>query len=93
MLAGAHMIIYSADGDAARTFLRDVLGSPYVDVGRGWLIFALPESEIAVHPADKSGGLNVLPTRHCRPGPDRSSQLRRTCMMFRRLVDATALAS
>jgi hypothetical protein len=53
------MIIYSADGEADRTFLRDVLGFPYVDVGRGWLIFALPASEIAVHPADKSGGHEI----------------------------------
>jgi len=51
-IAGAHMIVYSADADADRTFLRDVLGFPHVDVGQGWLIFALPASEIAVHPAD-----------------------------------------
>jgi hypothetical protein len=47
------MILYSTNGDADRAFLRDVLGFPHVDVGRGWLIFALPESEIAVHPAER----------------------------------------
>ena len=52
MLIGAHAIIYSKDSDADRGFLRDVLGLPHVDVGRGWLIFALPPSEVAVHPAD-----------------------------------------
>lgn len=49
---GAHMIVYSANADRDRAFLRDVLGFPHVDVGDGWLIFALPASEIAVHPAD-----------------------------------------
>lgn len=54
-VTGAHMIIYSANGDADRAFLRDVLGFPHVDVGHGWLIFALPPSEIAIHPSEKSG--------------------------------------
>jgi len=54
-IVGAHVIIYSADADADRAFLRDVLGFPHVDVGSGWLIFALPPSEVAVHPAEKSG--------------------------------------
>ena len=54
-VSGAHMIIYSANADADRAFLRDVLGFPHVDVGQGWLIFALPASEIAIHPAQGSG--------------------------------------
>ena len=54
-VSGAHMIVYSANGDADRAFLRDVLGFPHVDVGQGWLIFALPASEIAIHPAQASG--------------------------------------
>jgi catechol 2,3-dioxygenase-like lactoylglutathione lyase family enzyme len=58
-IAGAHMIVYSADADADRIFLRDVLGFPHVDVGDGWLIFALPASEVAVHPADTSGNHEI----------------------------------
>ena len=54
-VSGAHMILYSENADADRAFLRDVLGFPHVDVGQGWLIFALPASEIAIHPAQKSG--------------------------------------
>jgi catechol 2,3-dioxygenase-like lactoylglutathione lyase family enzyme len=54
-ISGAHMIVYSANADADRAFLRDVLGFPHVDVGGGWLIFALPSSEIAVHPAENGG--------------------------------------
>jgi catechol 2,3-dioxygenase-like lactoylglutathione lyase family enzyme len=53
MIHGAHVIIYSKDADADRAFFRDVLKFPHVDVGRGWLIFALPPSEVAVHPDDK----------------------------------------
>ena len=52
MLSGAHVILYSSDAEADRAFLRDVLNLPCVDAGHGWLIFALPPSEIAVHPAE-----------------------------------------
>jgi hypothetical protein len=34
--------------------VRDVLGLPNVDVGDGWLIFALPPAEVAVHPGDEN---------------------------------------
>lgn len=55
MIIGAHSIIYSVDADADRAFLRDVLGLTSVDAGDGWLIFGLPPSEVAVHPASKNG--------------------------------------
>jgi hypothetical protein len=55
MIIGAHSIIYSKSPEADRAFLRDVLGLPHVDVGDGWLIFALPPAEVAIHPADESG--------------------------------------
>src|SRR5215813_5113045 len=55
MISGAHAIIYSKDAEADRAFLRDVLGFAHVDAGGGWLIFALPPTEIAVHPADQNG--------------------------------------
>ncbi len=52
MLAGVHLILNSQDPEADRAFLRDTLGFEHVDVGHGWLIFALPPAEIAVHPAE-----------------------------------------
>ena len=55
MINGAHAIIYSADPQADRAFLKDVLGLPHVDVGSGWLIFGLPSSEVAFHPAEAGG--------------------------------------
>ena len=55
MITGAHVILYSADAAADKAFFKDVLGFPYVDVGHGWLIFGLPPSEIAVHPAEENG--------------------------------------
>jgi catechol 2,3-dioxygenase-like lactoylglutathione lyase family enzyme len=55
MLTGAHAIVYSTDADADRAFFRDVLGFPFVDAGHGWLIFALPPAEVAVHPASGGG--------------------------------------
>jgi hypothetical protein len=54
MITGAHAIIYSRNAEADRALLRDVLGLPHVDVGDGWLIFALPPAEVAVHPGDKN---------------------------------------
>ncbi|MEU7281487.1 VOC family protein [Streptomyces sp. NPDC045431] len=51
MFSGAHVIMYTHDADADRAFVRDVLGFPHVDAGRGWLIFKLPPAEVAVHPS------------------------------------------
>lgn len=54
MINGAHAVICSKNAEADRAFLRDVLGFAHVDVGQGWLIFALPPSEVAVHPSDEN---------------------------------------
>ena len=54
MISGAHVILFSKDAEADRDFLRDVLGFPSVDAGHGWLIFALPPAEVAVHPAEEN---------------------------------------
>jgi catechol 2,3-dioxygenase-like lactoylglutathione lyase family enzyme len=48
--------LYSSDPDADRTFFRDVLGFRSVDAGHGWLIFALPPAELAVHPVEGTPG-------------------------------------
>ena len=53
MIVGAHAIIYTKDAGADRAFLRDVIGLSSVDVGGGWLIFALAPSEVAVHPSSE----------------------------------------
>ena len=55
MIRGAHVIIYSTDAEADRAFFRDVLEYPYADAGHGWLIFALPPAEVAIHPAETNG--------------------------------------
>jgi hypothetical protein len=65
MITGAHFLFYSADADADRVFFRDVLRFDAVDAGHGWLIFKLPPSETAVHPASESfaldqGGTKIL---------------------------------
>jgi hypothetical protein len=54
MIHGAHVIVYSKDAEADRAFFRDVLEYPFADAGHGWLIFALPPAEVAVHPADEN---------------------------------------
>jgi catechol 2,3-dioxygenase-like lactoylglutathione lyase family enzyme len=52
MIDAVHSILFARDADAARAFLADVLELRSVDAGRGWLIFALPPAELAVHPTD-----------------------------------------
>lgn len=52
---GAHLVLYSQDAEADRQFLTDTLGLDSVDAGHGWLIFSMPPSEVAVHPAQASG--------------------------------------
>jgi len=55
MIVGGHVMIQSRDDAADKAFFRDVLGIPSVDAGNGFLIFALPPSEFAVHEADANG--------------------------------------
>lgn len=56
MIFGAHVVVYSKDAAADRAFFRDVLGCSSVDAGHGWLIFALPPAELAVHPVEENVG-------------------------------------
>jgi predicted enzyme related to lactoylglutathione lyase len=55
LISGAHALIYSRDADADRAFFKEVLDLDSVDSGGGWLIFALPPAEVAVHPSDENG--------------------------------------
>ena len=55
MITGAHAIVFAQDAEAARAFFADVLELRAVDAGGGWLIFALPPAELAVHPAEEGG--------------------------------------
>jgi catechol 2,3-dioxygenase-like lactoylglutathione lyase family enzyme len=59
MINGLHALIHAQDAEKVRAFFRDVLGFRSVDAGRGWLIFAMPPAELAVHPTE--GG---EPSRH-----------------------------
>jgi predicted enzyme related to lactoylglutathione lyase len=53
VINGMHAVVFSPEAEQVRAFFRDVLELPAVDAGGGWLIFALPPAELAVHP---SGG-------------------------------------
>lgn len=53
MITGVHTIIYSTAADDVRAFLRDVIGFSGRDIGGGWLVFALPPAELAVHPVEE----------------------------------------
>ena len=54
MISGVHAIMYSKQAERLREFFQDVLKLPSVDAGQGWLIFALPQAELAMHPDDES---------------------------------------
>src|SRR3954447_8854316 len=55
-ITGVHAVLYTHEVEAERGWLTDVLGLKSVDAGGGWLIFALPPAELAVHPASSEGG-------------------------------------
>ena len=55
MITGVHAIVFSPEAEKVRAFFKDVLGLASVDAGGGWLIFALPPAELAVHPAESDG--------------------------------------
>jgi hypothetical protein len=61
-ITGTHVLLYSSKPEALRAMLRDVLGWWHVDAGEGWLIFALPPSELGVHPSE--GPTYDAGTRH-----------------------------
>ena len=52
MITGAHSIIFAADAERTRAFIRDVLGFAHLDAGDGWLIFKLPPAELGIHPTE-----------------------------------------
>ncbi|HEY4289179.1 MAG TPA: hypothetical protein VGN00_18890 [Puia sp.] len=54
MIAGIHFLFYSKDAEADKAFFRDILKFTNVDIGRGWLIFGLPPSELAIHPSENN---------------------------------------
>ena len=54
MINGGHIIVYSTNAEADRAFIKDVLKFKHVDVNKGWLIFKLPPTELAVHPSDEN---------------------------------------
>lgn len=62
MISGAHILLYSSDPEADRAFFREVLGFRFVDDGGGWLIFALPPAELAVHPFGENAPHPVMDT-------------------------------
>ncbi len=59
MISGFGTVIFSKDVDADRAIFRDVLDIPSVDAGGGWLIFGLPSSEVAFHPAETGGAHEI----------------------------------
>ena len=49
-----HGLFYTPKAEELRAFIRDKLGFPYTDTGKGWLIFDVPEADFGCHPSEKS---------------------------------------
>jgi hypothetical protein len=64
MITGMHAIVFSPHAQKVRAFFADLLGMPSVDAGGGWLIFALPPAELAVHPANGASHHEPRPEAH-----------------------------
>jgi predicted enzyme related to lactoylglutathione lyase len=47
-------LLYTPKPDELREFIRDKLGIAFTDAGEGWLIFDLPEADLAVHPSERA---------------------------------------
>jgi predicted enzyme related to lactoylglutathione lyase len=60
MITGMHAIVFSPQAEKVRAFVADVLGLSSVDAGGGWLIFALPPAELAVHPGESRHELYLM---------------------------------
>ena len=67
MIKAVHTLIYSDDPEATRSFLRDVLGWPYVEhpeSGSGWLIFKTGPSEMGSTQRRERTRVRSTPTRY-----------------------------
>lgn len=53
-VVAAHMLLYTPEADAVRAVFRDVFGWAHVEDHPGWLIFAMPPSELGIHPSEGS---------------------------------------
>jgi predicted enzyme related to lactoylglutathione lyase len=60
MITGLHAIAFSPEAEKVRAFFADVLDLPSVDAGGGWLIFAMPPAELAVHPGETRHELYLM---------------------------------
>jgi predicted enzyme related to lactoylglutathione lyase len=69
VITAVHTLIYSDDPEATRSFLRDVLGWPFVEHPESessWLIFKTGPSEMGVHPTSGTheGEVYTYPRQH-----------------------------
>ena len=56
MIMGVHAMFYTSHAEEMRAFFRDKLRMSFTDVGGGWLIFDVPDAELAAHPSDAADG-------------------------------------
>lgn len=52
MITGINGLVFSSEPVAAREALAELLPFEVDDAGDGWLVFDVPDAELAVHPLD-----------------------------------------
>ncbi len=52
MITGIHGMFFSSRPNLTRAFLRDKLQLPATDIGKGWLVFDVPASQMSIHPEE-----------------------------------------
>ncbi len=59
MITGIHASFSSPQASEIRTFLKDVLELPYTDIGGGFLVFDVPDAEVAASEHGDAGTHDV----------------------------------
>jgi hypothetical protein len=54
-ITGVHALLYTSEPEELRRLLAEAFGWASVDAGAGWLVYALPPSELGVHPGAGPG--------------------------------------
>jgi hypothetical protein len=52
-ITGFHALLYSSEPEALRELLKDAFGFRSIDVAKGWFVFAMPPTDMGVHPGDR----------------------------------------
>ncbi|MGH2718359.1 MAG: hypothetical protein ACRDJU_07250, partial [Actinomycetota bacterium] len=59
-ISGIHVVLFSPEAEALRAQIDALFGWSNVDLHDGWLLFAAPPAELAVHPGEAHHELSLM---------------------------------